>query len=702
MAQLVDFTTLPEKNKDWHLYFVRELLEHVATEAPSERKYTKWVRERKVFDRKFLAFAERLVGLAHTPGQAPALSEVGRDLWDGLQKAKKKLADDAEKARKPVQLDLPPNGPIPPPGRRAAPQPARAKDPEPDPDEDTAFGDGDKAAPVASAADPFLRELLDRFLELHGYLAKFVLGEIGDGYLAVSELYRRIGTSAYVGRRPPMPPFEAWIRWCEWLGGIEKIGFRHRATETGRDLGKYYKSLPDAELLAPSPEDELAVEIPVAVPVPAAVSGPALVPNAPSNRRTLDVRDDESDEGDGDARDGDGDASPALASEEGLDLPPEPRPPEPTAPFWAVRPHDDAAVARGPLPEPVLPAPPPPLSPAAVSPAAVSPAAVSPAPVSPVAVTPTPVVSLAATTAAPPEAPVFVAPQQALPREDALRARAPAPDSADRGRESASSAWARPAIPYSGESGDPGSRPRLAAAAGHVLAWWHAAGRPGERVRASEAGLDLTVYRGPGRGVVLFKLLTLGALLEAGGERGRGLTLCRELESRRALEALFVEDLPLERALEPAGLLDPARALGSGGEKLVHALRFRAALKRDGVLARIDAAASGRELARILRREVTGDSLGSGVVFAVREMARAGHWRHAGVDGLGCVPWRDVREAAARLGLLESSRAAGLEDLLAASEALSRFFRESEEGETPLVAYAVSTGWTPRPEGDLA
>ena len=55
------------------------------------------------------------------------------------------------------------------------------------------------------------------------------LGEIGDGYLAVSEIYRRIGTSAFGGRRPSMPQFETWVKWAEWLGGIEKIVVRVQA-----------------------------------------------------------------------------------------------------------------------------------------------------------------------------------------------------------------------------------------------------------------------------------------------------------------------------------------------------------------------------------------------------------------------------------------------------------------------------------------
>ncbi|MBI3723856.1 hypothetical protein HY251_07885, partial [bacterium] len=290
MAQLLDFATHPEKPKDWHLYTLKELLLHVAEEKPSERQYTKWLRTRKIFDRRFLAFCERLLGIEKVPQKAPELTEVSRELLSALDKQKKKVEAEAE-----------------------------------------------------------------RFLELHGYLTKFVLRELGDEFLAVTEMFRRIGTSAYVGRRPSMPQFEAWIRWLEWLGCLQKVGFRHKASPAGKEHGKYYREVPDAELTLPSREDELVLE-----PAPAASqepghAAPALVANAPTGRRTLEAREDESD-------DDDQDESSGLADEEGLDLPPQAAAPEPAPwappvePYWANRPHDDAAAPRGPLPDPVLPA----------------------------------------------------------------------------------------------------------------------------------------------------------------------------------------------------------------------------------------------------------------------------------------------------------------------------------------------------------
>src|SRR5947199_10665670 len=99
MAQLCDFVTNPEKPRDWHIYVRRELLDHVKAEAPTARRYMKWLRERKGFDRKFVAFAEKLVGVERAPLQPPVLGEVARDLLDSIEKAKKKADEDAEKAR---------------------------------------------------------------------------------------------------------------------------------------------------------------------------------------------------------------------------------------------------------------------------------------------------------------------------------------------------------------------------------------------------------------------------------------------------------------------------------------------------------------------------------------------------------------------------------------------------------------------------
>jgi hypothetical protein len=622
MAQLVDFTILTDKPRDWHIYFLRELLGHVNEERPTERRYQKWIRERKIFERRFLGFCERLVGIVRAPEKPPELAEIGRELLGAIEKGKKKAEADAEALRKAAAKG---------PGRDAPKPrtPARAPLPEDELDEEKAFAE--KPVEPAAADDPFVKALLERSCELNGYLTKFVFRELGDDFLAVNELFRRVGTSAYVGRKPSLPQFDTWVKWLEWMGGLQKVGFRHKATPAGKEQGKFLKDVPDAELTAPSREDELPVE-PVAAPA-VAEAGVPLVANAPTGRRTLEADED------------------GAPEEEGLDLPPAPTVPEvtpwapPVEPFWANRPHDDQAAPRGPLPDPVIPA-----------------------------------------KAAPDLGAVLrglTDEARSIGESVAAVPAAPAPPAASL---SASGSFLAPV--YDAERVEPTRRARLSRSAGHVLAWWREAGRPGERLTAREAALDLAIYRGAGRGLVVFKLLALASFLEATLEGG--VAFFRELDGRGALASLFLEDATLDRVLEPLGLLDPARALAPVAERLVHLLRFRRALRRDGLLARLDAATDARDLARALRREVTGDSLSTGVVFVVREMARAGHWRAAGVDALACVPWRPVRETAHRLGLLDAAGSATFEDVLAASEALSRFFREAEEAEVPLLAFGAS------------
>src|SRR5579883_3532324 len=294
MAQLCDFAIDPERPRDWHLYFQRERLDHVSTEKPSERRYAKWLRERKVFDRKLVAFCEKLVGIEHVREQPPALGEVARDLLDEMEEAKKKAEAEAEKpraalSRKPGR-DGPRGGPSPAAPAPPPPPRPRAVNPDEELDEDKAFAD--KAVEPVATDDPFVKGLLERAVELNQYLAKFVFRELGADFLAVNELYRRISTSAYVGKRPALPQFELWVRWQEWLGGMVKVGFRHKATAAGQEQGKILKDVPDAELTMPSKDDSLALEpVPAAVEEPPATSGP-LVANAPTGRRSLEVSDD--------------------------------------------------------------------------------------------------------------------------------------------------------------------------------------------------------------------------------------------------------------------------------------------------------------------------------------------------------------------------------------------------------------------------
>ena len=610
MAQLLEFVVDHERPRDWHLYFLREVLTHVA-EAPTERQYLKWLRERKVFDRKLLAFCERLAGIERAPLQAPALGEVAREHLAAIEKAKKKAEEDSEKARQALAKK---------PGRDM-PRP-KAVSPDDELDEEKAFAE--KPLEAVAQDDPFVKGVLERAVELNSYLSKFVLRELGDDFLAVGEIYRRISTSAYVGKRPALPQFESWVKWLEWLGGLQKVGFRHKATQAGRDHGKALKDVPDSELLAPSREDELSIEAPQAVPVAVEAPGRELVANAPTGRRSVEVTDEGDEE---------------TASDEGLELPPAAAvPPEPDGSYWPERKHDDDAPARSPLPDPVI----------------------APKPFSEVMRELTDVASTIATNPRP------EVPPPAPPR------------GAGGGQGGGPPATQGPNPPVS-------TRP-----ASVVLSWWRDAGRPGERLGARAAGLDLSIYRGATRGLLVYKLCALASFLEV-SPRAQGLAFFRDLATRGAFEALFHEEAPLERVID----LDPARPLPHARE-LVGLLRARKPLKKDAVLAKLDGASSGRDLARTLHREVTGDSLSTGVLLVVREMAQAGHWRPQGIDALGCVPWAEAREAAWRLGLLASPSVSTFEEALAASEALSANFSAQDENETALLAFASRVAFPDR------
>jgi hypothetical protein len=40
MSQLVEFLTLSDKPKEWHVQFLKDVLKHVDVEKPTERRYT--------------------------------------------------------------------------------------------------------------------------------------------------------------------------------------------------------------------------------------------------------------------------------------------------------------------------------------------------------------------------------------------------------------------------------------------------------------------------------------------------------------------------------------------------------------------------------------------------------------------------------------------------------------------------------------
>lgn len=200
--QFVDFAVVPKKDGTYHLALARRILKLVKEEQPSQRKFALWLRDNQIYDRTFLQFILKLLDVKVTT--KAALGEVGDE-----------LAVEAAKGG---------------------------------------------AAALSTVADPtvkasekkvggFEKGLFDRFVELNGYLARFVLIEVGDGFLAPNEMVKRLQSAIYHGARPPLAGFEAWLLWLEFLGYIRNVGFRKKLSDAGIEAWKYLKELPESELL---------------------------------------------------------------------------------------------------------------------------------------------------------------------------------------------------------------------------------------------------------------------------------------------------------------------------------------------------------------------------------------------------------------------------------------------------------------------
>ncbi|MCW8141225.1 MAG: hypothetical protein KIT58_20175, partial [Planctomycetota bacterium] len=85
MPQRIDYPTVPGKRWEWHYVLLKEWLRTVQP-GLGERKYAKWLRTRKVFERRFIAFGEQLLGFERR-GRDVALSEVGDELIEALEAA---------------------------------------------------------------------------------------------------------------------------------------------------------------------------------------------------------------------------------------------------------------------------------------------------------------------------------------------------------------------------------------------------------------------------------------------------------------------------------------------------------------------------------------------------------------------------------------------------------------------------------------
>jgi hypothetical protein len=508
--------------------------------------------------------------------------------------------------------------------------------------------DAKEKEPPPLLKDPFKEALFDRFVELNGYLARFVFVEIGEGFLALNEVTQRVLSSLYRGSRPLSASLQAWFKWMEFLGYLKLVGFRHKLSEVGLEALSYLKEIPEEELvekgaLAALPLDDSApadtrkfltaeelgagpnTEPPAAAPVGAGVSAapPASAEEAGSDEEDAPdfgpdapppVLDDE--EG--------GAASPPLSrgsaaqksdeveeeeeiSEEEEEAirelfgevhrpPPKPQAAASAAPQnEGVSPASPAeGEARGPG---VAPAPRKPFPEAVEGPPPGKPEA--PAPLAHAA-------ALAEKTVAA-EAPAEEAAQAAAA---AAPARAPAAPAGEMDR-----LFSPPLLPAGGAGLSVSRAERVDILAAH----WEVA--PGRRP-LSAADLGLTTERARGRrALALFYLLAAAILLEAEAPFALKMATLRDLGG--LVENVFERDWSLERVLEALGLLDGPREIGPVEERLLHLPRLKRALSKKDALAALDRAVDERTEA--LRR-LSGYAVAGGAYWVEREMRRLGLW----------------------------------------------------------------------------
>ena len=635
MGQFVDFAVQVGKDGVHHVNLCRKLLRVVEKEQPSQRRFALWLQQNQIYDRTLLQFLLKLCDIK--VAQKTMLGEVGQELAAEAAKSPVESAgapdpggdfdEGAEPgARKP--------GPSPAPGKKPTAPKVAAPPPEP-------------------PKDPFCEALFQRFVELNGYLARFVFCEIQDGFLAFKEVSIRIGSSAYHGERPTGNQLNAWVKWMEFLRYMKPVGFRHKLSAVGMDAWKYLKEIPEESLIERGALGVLdGIAEPSAAPADtrkfltaeelgaghnAPPAGPLPEAKPPGKRAEPRNGNDEALPGD----DEEADFGPAGAPPETRDATPDEDEDDDPAQAWKkgdaktaandeeeeLSPDDEDAIrelfgeVHAPPPKPKKPpkSPEPKKGEAAPAPVAPTPAH-APAP---------PAAAQAPAPAAP--APATSDPAALIEKAAAAEARNERAAREAGERRAASPPPREPIAPVPLHPEPPGrALPALPPSAPASLrdeqvellaAQWEAA--PGRRtLTAREAGIAGDFSDGR-RAFALFCLATAATVLEADAPFPAKIAALRELERARTLENFFELDWTLEKALDALGLVDPGREIGAVEERLLHLPRLKRALGRKGALESLDAARGER--ADLLRR-MTGHALGGGAYWVEREMKRLGLW----------------------------------------------------------------------------
>lgn len=702
--QFLDYKLVEGWPNDRYLDFLREYLQFLKT-GPSKRKYQKWFRIKKLFNREAIDFFNRLVGVK--VGRRIVFDEIGQELLEEIDKVK----SDAELDYGPTMTED---------GRRIL------------------AIDAETVARAREAGESDFNTLLfDRFVELNGYLCKFVLAALDEGFLAENELMQRIQSGIFHGDRPNLTQLKHWVRWMLILGMMSKVGFRLKLSAQGQESAEYIKGVPDEELLEggggddddddDDDEDDEPVEKVIEIKQPA---------KAHTRRMGAAAAVEDEDELEDEFED--------ELLEEGLDLPPEPG----AIDRRGLDPREEALLATldgGPaavtglsltLSKPMrdldnlldeideaidelesggdddgLPEAPRPKrskkkskkaqkkkkkqAVAATAPrrdalpiaagdvaAAVAqgPAEILPAPDElPVDVHEDDEVDEVEVEVEVEEAPVFPNVFGKL-REILTSAQRPSVESALAFRTGA--AAADETVEAYVESPDEALLKNKLG----IMRWWRE--YPGRAWVTSEtmglSGEDDDKY------TLFFCLLTASAVLERDADTKQKLAFFKLLYDSGTLADFYSGAKTLDEVLQVL-CQDKADAPISD---LFNVLLFLPAFKRitDNGIYDLQHARNARELVARLEDSLVGKRLGPGLIWLAREGHRLGLWSPPDIDTLSAVPDPMAVETAYRLGFVPTHYVKSTEGRLRLAEMLSRYFREAEDGEAPLSYFANHQG----------
>ncbi len=702
--QFLEYKLVEGWANDRYIEFLREYLRFLKS-SPSKRKYQKWFRVKKLFNREAIDFFNMLVGVK--VGRRIVFDEIGQELLEEIDKVK----SDAELDYGPTMTDD---------GRRIlaidAETVARARE----------AGESD-----------FNTVLIDRFVELNGYLVKFVLTALDEGFLAENEIMKRIQSGIFHGERPNLTQLNNWIRWMLILGVMSKVGFRLKLSTQGKESAEYIKGVPDDELLdsedadAVDDEDEEDDDEPVEKVIEFKQPAKARTRRMAAAAEEVDDDDDEFDEFD-DELDG-----------EGLDLPPEPG----AIDRRGLDPREEALLATldgGPaavtglrltLSRPLrdldnlledvesaieeleaadeddeLPEAPRPKrgkkkksKKASKQKKAVAATAAAPR---------RDAVAIGAGDVA---AAVAEAPAEVLPEPDELPIdvedevedeveeeiaveTAPEFPNVFGKLRAILRAGQRPAIEAAlafragGEAGEGVEAYVEAPAAGllknkaGIMRWWR--DYPGRVWVTAElmglSGQDEDKY------TLFFCLLTASAVLEREASTKQKLAFFKLLYDSGTLADFYSGAKSLDEVLQVLSQDKPDAPISD----LFNVLLVMPAFKRitDNGIYDLQHSRNARELVARLEDALVGKRLGPGLIWLAREGHRLGLWNPPEIETLSAVPDPVAIETAYRLGFVPTHYVKTTEGRLRLAEMLSRYFREAEDGEAPLSYFANHQG----------